>query len=91
VDKGRATTATVRLSDASHGCGYVYSLSSRAGWARPSGTSYSGVVAPTGAAVVPIRISARQLSLGTHRLSLVVQSQNAEPNPTHITIRVRVT
>jgi kumamolisin len=91
VAKGRATTATVRLSDASHGCGYVYSLSSRAGWARPSGTSYSGVVGPTGAAVVPIRISARQLSLGTHRLSLVVQSQNAEPNPTHITIRVRVT
>jgi hypothetical protein len=90
VTKGGVATTSVTLSDSSHSCGYVYSMSSAASWAHPDGTAYNGDVAPTGAAAIPVRISAKHLSAGVHPLTLVVQSQNAEVNPTRITIRVVV-
>jgi hypothetical protein len=103
VKHGKSKTLTVKLSDAAHSCGYDYSLSSNAAWATPDHFAYSGTVAPTGAGstighdtgtgtgTIPVRVSAKHLAVGTHRLTLTVQSQDAEPNPTLIHIRVKVT
>jgi hypothetical protein len=102
VSKGHRTSFAVKLTDAAHSCGYDYSLSSGSAWARPAAADYSGTVAPrgsgapggtdtgSGTGTIPVRVNATHLSPGTHRLALTVQSQDAEPNPTVIHVRVRV-
>jgi hypothetical protein len=103
VKHGHTATLAVRLSDSSHSCGYDYSLSSSAGWATPNRNDYSGTVAPhgsgsvggndtgAGTGTVAIGISAKHLRAGVHPLTLTVQSQDAEPNPTRLHIKVKVT
>ncbi len=100
---GHEATAVLKLSDSSHSCGYVYSVSSQQSWAHPDTDNFSGTVAPrgsgavggsdtgSGSGTVPVRISAKHLAVGRHRLTLVVQSQNAEPNPTRVHLTVTVT
>jgi hypothetical protein len=103
VKHGHVATLAVKLSDASHGCGYDYSLSSSAGWATPNRDDYSGTVAPTGSGsvggsdtgagtgTIAVGISAKHLKAGVHPLTLTIQSQDAEPNPTLLHIKVKVT
>jgi hypothetical protein len=66
-------------------------VSNRQTWARPIAAGYAGTVSPRGSTTVPVRISAGHLAVGRHRLTLVVQSENAEPNPTVVHVTVAVT
>jgi len=102
VKHGGTTTINVKLSDASHSCGFAYSLSRNAKWATANADNYSGTVAPhgsgsvggsdtgAGTGTITVGISAKHLAAGVHRLTLTVQSQDAEGNPTLIHLKVRV-
>jgi kumamolisin len=99
-----STTVTLKISNsAAKSCGFDYSVSSNHSWAVPNAEDYSGTVAATGSGAVggsdtgsgtgavPVVISAKGLSKGTHVLTLTIQSENAAPNPVTKTIKVKVT
>jgi hypothetical protein len=103
VKQGGTTSFTIQLSDSSAGCGYAYSLSSNRGWVTPNAEDYSGTVPPkgsgktggsdtgSGTGTIDVTVSAANLSAGTHRFTITIQSQNAEPNPDRIAFTVAVT
>jgi hypothetical protein len=103
VKQGGTTSFTIQLSDSSAGCGYAYSLSSNRDWVTPNAEDYSGTVPPkgsgktggsdtgSGTGTIDVTVSAANLSAGTHRFTITIQSQNAEPNPDRIAFTVAVT
>ena len=92
VPSGTTGTATLTLSDASKACGYAYSARSTVPWATVDEASYSGTVNPGATtAAVPIDLNASGLTPGTYHGDVVVQSQNAEPDPVTVPITLTVT
>jgi hypothetical protein len=63
----------------------------KAPWATVDAALYSGTVAGTSATTIPIAINAAKLKPGTYRTTVVVQSQNAEPNPVKMPLTLTVT
>jgi hypothetical protein len=91
VAAGATTSVNLVLTDASQTCGYAYSVGDKAPWATVDAALYSGTVAGTSATTIPIAINAAKLKPGTYRTTVVVQSQNAEPNPVKMPLTLTVT
>jgi kumamolisin len=100
---GASQTVDLVLSDASHVCGYAYSLGSFASWIEVDPDLYSGTVPvatatapPTardtgdGNGFTPLTISAAGLAPGTYHSAITINSQTANANPTSVKVTLRV-
>jgi kumamolisin len=101
---GASRTVNVVLSDSSHRCGYVYSLSSDEPWATISPDLFSGTVLATpaktapassdtggGNGFTPVTINSTGLPSGVYHDEITINSQNANTNPTEVPITLTVT
>jgi hypothetical protein len=103
LHSGTVKTVDLVLRDASHKCGYAYSLQPSAPWVKINPHLQSGGVgaspahkAPStndtgeGNGFTPLTISAKGLAAGVHHARLIIQSENAVHNPTSVPITVTV-
>ena len=102
IGENQSTVVNISMSDASKQCGYAYSSGSTVSWATLDPDQSSGVVVGSGpnsgpggdtgggAGVIPVDIDTTGLVPGTYHGSVVVQSQNAEPNPVTVPIVLTV-
>ena len=101
--RGQTKRVRLVLSNASHACGYAYSLAITQPWVHVSPYLMSGTVAAAPAKAAPkatdtgqgngfepLTISAKGLAKGEHHATVIVQSQNAVHNPTRVRITLRV-
>jgi hypothetical protein len=89
---GATGSDTLTLSDTSKTCGYAFSAGTNVPWATAAESAYSGTVGASGAtASVPINFDASGLAPGTYHGDVLIQSQNAEPNPVSVPITLTVT
>ena len=100
---GSKKTVKLVLHDASHTCGFVYSLQINRPWATTGSGLYSGSVGAQpasgppsandtgqGNGFTPIAISAKGLVPGSYRAQVAVDSENAAASPTRIPITLTV-
>ncbi|HVT63719.1 MAG TPA: protease pro-enzyme activation domain-containing protein [Mycobacteriales bacterium] len=90
VKSGGKATFHIQLSDGDGACGYAYSAGTNRSWATISGADFAGTVPPTGTTAITVNVSAKGLKPGVHPFTVVVQSQNAEPNPDQIPFQLTV-
>jgi kumamolisin len=103
LPRGQAKRVKLVLRNASHTCGYAYSLQITRPWAKVSPDLTSGTVGASPAKAAPkatdsgqgngfepLTIRAKGLANGSYHASVIVQSQNAVHNPTRVGITIRV-
>ena len=100
---GQSKKVNLVLSDASHKCGYAYSLEVTQPWVKVSPYLLSGGVGASpadkppaandtgeGDGFTPLTISAKGLANGVYHATVIVQSETAVRNPTVVPITLTV-
>lgn len=100
---GQTKKVNLVLSDASHKCGYAYSLQATQRWVKINPDLQSGGVGGSpahkvpstndtgqGNGFTPLIISAKGLAKGVYHARVIVQSENAVHNPTSVPLTLTV-